>query len=85
MKESLDEMVSFDHEDVIFLLNKWDTLLEDDEQKIYFEDTKKRIRSIWKETKPTRILKLSMKKVYVHIHVLFNSKNISLSISASCV
>ncbi|XP_065922696.1 uncharacterized protein in xynA 3'region-like [Magallana gigas] len=72
VKESLDEMVSFDHEDVIFLLNKWDTLLEDDEQKIYFEDTKKRIRSIWKETKPTRILKLSMKKAFEEHDEMFN-------------
>lgn len=63
VKESLDEMVSFDHEDVIFLLNKWDTLLEDDEPNIHFEESRKRINSIWKEAKPTRILKLSMNKV----------------------
>lgn len=84
VKESLDEMVSFDHEDVIFLLNKWDTLLEDDEPNIHFEKTLERIKSIWKEAKPTRILKLSMNKV--NIHVLFNFKQIVvINFSLMCI
>lgn len=56
-------MFSFDHGDVIFLLNKWDTLLDDDEQYTFFETAKEKIRSIWKSVRPQRILKLSMNKV----------------------
>lgn len=73
-------MVSFDYEDVIFLFNKWDILLEDDEQKIYFEDIKKCIRSIWKEIKFICILKFFMKKVNVYIYVFFDFKKILLLI-----
>lgn len=55
-------MVCFDHEDVIFLLNRWDTFLDDDEKDAYFESIKERLRSIWEEVEETRILKLSMNK-----------------------
>lgn len=66
VKNSLKGMVSFDHDDVIFLLNKWDTLLDDDEKDTFFESSKKHISNIWKEVKPDRILKLSMNKVCKH-------------------
>nr|XP_034322479.1 uncharacterized protein in xynA 3'region-like [Crassostrea gigas] len=62
MKSSLKGMVSFDHDDVIFLLNKWDTLLDDDDKYALFESTKEKISSIWKAVRPERILKLSMNK-----------------------
>lgn len=64
VKNSLKGMVSFDHDDVIFLLNKWDTLLDDDEKDTFFESSKKHISNIWKEVKPDRILKLSMNKAF---------------------
>lgn len=76
-------MVSFNPEDVIFLLNRWDTMLEDDEKDEYFESTKTRIRSIWKKTKDTRILKLSMNKV--KINLLFNSRTVLIiNVSVMC-
>lgn len=56
-------MAGFDHGDVIILLNKWDTLLDDDEKDTFFESTKIHLDSIWKEVKPNRICKLSMHKV----------------------
>lgn len=76
-------MVSFNPEDVIFLQNRWDTMLEDDEKDEYFESTKTRIRSIWKNTKDTRILKLSMNKV--KINLLFNSRTVLIiNVSVMC-
>lgn len=56
-------MVSFNHDDVIFLLNKWDALLHDDEKETFFEESKELIGSIWKKVQDDRILRLSMNKV----------------------
>lgn len=63
MKSSLKGKVSFDHDDVIFLLNKWDTLLDDDDKYALFESIKEKISSIWKAVRPQRILKFSINKV----------------------
>lgn len=63
LRSSLEGMVSFDHDDVIFLMNKWDTLLDDDEKDTFFESAKENLSSIWEAVKPQRILKLSMNKV----------------------
>lgn len=69
-------MVSFNHDDVIFLLNKWDSLLDDDEKETFFERSKKVIGSIWEKVQDDRILRLSMNKVctrssFLRIHILF--------------
>lgn len=56
-------MVSFNQKDVIFLLNKWDTLLDDDDKITFYENTQTQIRKIWKEVKSERIMKMSMNKV----------------------
>lgn len=71
VKSSLQGMVSFDHDDVIFLLNKWDTLLDDDEKDTFFESAKENLSSIWKAVKPQRILKLSMNKAFEEQSHLF--------------
>lgn len=42
-------MVSFNYDDVIFLLNKWDVFLYDDEKEMFFEELKEFIGSIWKK------------------------------------
>lgn len=42
-------MVSFNYDDVIFLLNKWDIILFDDEEKMFFEELKEFIGSIWEK------------------------------------
>lgn len=62
VRESLNEMVSFDPHDVIFLLNKWDALLEDDDKEEFFESTKTQLNTLWENVKPSRILQLSMNK-----------------------
>lgn len=71
VKASLDEMVSFNPKDVIFLLNKWDTLLDDDEKSTYYKKIQKEIQSIWKEVGPGRILRLSMNKVWSHSLIIY--------------
>lgn len=47
----MDEMVSFNLKDVIFLLNKWDIIVYVKEKKCeeYFEKIKKDICIFWKE------------------------------------
>lgn len=75
VKRSLEEMVSFDPKDVIFLLNKWDTFLEDDDRKGFFEDINKELCSIWENVNPTRILKFSINKVCTKIMHLFSCWN----------
>lgn len=57
-------MVCFDHDDVIFLLNKWDTLLDEDDKDSFLKTTEEHLGSIWKDVKDDRILKLSMNKVF---------------------
>lgn len=64
VKKSLKGMVCFDPDDVIFLLNKWDTLLHDDEKEMFFKTTEEHLRHIWKDVKSERILRLSMNTEY---------------------
>lgn len=71
VKASLDEMVSFNPKDVIFLLNKWDTLLDDDEQLQFNKKIEKEIQNIWKDVDPGRILRLSMNKVWSHSSIIY--------------
>lgn len=71
VKASLDEMISFNQKDVIFLLNKWDTLLDGDEKLTFYEKIQKEIQSIWKEVGPGRILRLSMNKVWSHSSIIY--------------
>uniref|UniRef100_K1R313 Uncharacterized protein in xynA 3'region n=1 Tax=Magallana gigas TaxID=29159 RepID=K1R313_MAGGI len=72
VKNSLNEMVSFDQDDVIFLLNRWDNFLDDDDEEAFFQRTKMHISSIWKEVKSERILKLSMKKTFMEHNYMFS-------------
>lgn len=60
-------MVSFSPKDVIFLLNKWDTIAhEDDEHKEKFlEKTKQNLRKSWKEVEDSCIFMISAYKVHL--------------------
>lgn len=58
-------MVSFSPEDVIFLLNKWDTIthVDEDDLENYFENTKENLRNVWNDVDESRIFRISTKKV----------------------
>lgn len=58
-------MVSFSPKDVIFLLNKWETLSLNDanEQEEFFKETKKSLQKTWKEVDEDCIFRISAKKV----------------------
>lgn len=60
-------MVSFRPKDVIFLLNKWDSIAhEDDErQEAFLEKTKQDLRKSWREVEDSCIFMISAPKVYV--------------------
>lgn len=58
-------MVSFSPKDVIFLLNKWDTISHEDEGQLetYFKETKEKLRKVWNDVDESRIFRISAKKV----------------------
>lgn len=61
----MDGMVSFSPKDVVFLLNKWDTIshVDVEGQRAFFEKTKTSLRKVWKEVEDSRIFKISASKV----------------------
>lgn len=65
IRTSVDEMVSFSPEDVIFLLNKWETLSHNDtnEQEEFFKETKEFLQETWKEVDEQCIFRISATKV----------------------
>lgn len=58
-------MVSFSPEDVIFLLNKWDTIAHSDanEQEEFFKETKEYLQKMWEEVDEQCIFRISAVKV----------------------
>lgn len=76
VKDSMDKMVSFSPEDVIFLLNKWDTISHEDveQQETYIEKTKKCLHQIWKKVDDSCIFKFSAKKVLKDNFISFKRK-----------
>lgn len=72
----MDNMVSFSPEDVIFLLNKWDTIAHENHDKLdeFFEKTKTSLRQLWKEVKMSCIFKISAVKVQVSQFLMSVSK-----------
>lgn len=64
-------MKSFSPEDVIFLLNKWDSIshLSVEKQETFFEDTKSLLKRKWKEVDDSNFFKISAVKV---LHVKCN-------------
>lgn len=65
VRDSMDGMVSFSPEDVIFLLNKWDTISHEDveQQETFFLKAKECLHQTWKELDDSCIFKFSAKKV----------------------
>ena len=67
-------MVCFNPEDTIFLLNKWDTLLEDDDKETFLKETKEKLHSIWEEINDNNILEISAGRVRIIITNAFVRK-----------
>lgn len=65
VRDSMNQMVSFSPKDVIFLLNKWDTLSDEDEKTIeeYLEKSRKTLHKYWEELDDSCIFKISATKV----------------------
>ncbi|XP_062604953.1 uncharacterized protein LOC134266745, partial [Saccostrea cucullata] len=65
IRESMNQMYCFDPEDAIFLLNKWDAVV--DKRRTRRRDTymelKDKVHTIWKEAKDRNILKFASAKV----------------------
>lgn len=73
-------MVSFSRKDVIFLLNKWDTISHEDDGRLenYFEETKEKLRKVWNDVDESRIFKMSAIKV-LKIYIIISKRNICSS------
>lgn len=57
------KMFCFSPEDTLFVLNKWDSIEDDEENEEFFESTKTKLQTIWREVDDRHILKLSAIKV----------------------
>lgn len=57
------QMFCFSPEDTLFVLNKWDSIEDDEENEEFFELTKTKLQTIWREVDDRHILKLSAIKV----------------------
>lgn len=64
VRDSMNQMVSFCPEDVIFLLNKWDTLSDEDEREIekYLKKSKEILHRYWEELDESCVFKISATK-----------------------
>lgn len=65
IRGSMDRMVCFNPEDVIFLLNKWDAISHEDDDQLeeFFQNAKTYLRKLWKEVEDSCIFKISAVKV----------------------
>lgn len=65
VRNSVGGMVSFSPKDVIFLLNKWDTIahVDDEHKEKFLEKTKQNLRKSWKEVEDSCIFMISAYKV----------------------
>jgi hypothetical protein len=59
VRESLNQMHSFDPRDAIFLLNKWETLSRKQSKVELFEELKRKVHGIWKDVEDRQILKFA--------------------------
>lgn len=57
------QMFCFTPEDTLFVLNKWDSIEDDKDNEEFFESTKIKLQTIWREVDDKHILKLSAVKV----------------------
>lgn len=65
VKDSMNSMVSFSPKDVIFLLNKWDTISNEDDDQLesFMEETKECLHKWWKDVDDSCIFRTSATKV----------------------
>lgn len=56
-------MICYDPEDTLFLLNKWDSIPDEEQRKEHFEEAKHSIHKIWEEITDSHILRISAAKV----------------------
>lgn len=60
-------MVSFSPNDVIFVMNKWDSLCMETElkKKEYTENTKESLQTVWRDVDDDCILQLSVISMFI--------------------
>lgn len=67
----MKQMFCFDPKDVMFVLNKWDSLSEEsNKKKKFYELSKTKIHNIWTDVNDARIISLSATQVLTYV-ILF--------------
>ncbi|XP_062575016.1 dynamin-like protein 2, partial [Saccostrea cucullata] len=66
VRQSMSQMYSFDPQDAIFLLNKWDSIIPTKKRrkKDLYEELRETVHEMWEDVKDTNILKFAAAKVY---------------------
>lgn len=66
VKRSLNGMQSYNPEDVLFLLNKWDTLYQRDVdlKEMLFDEAKLILRKTWRKVDDSSIFKIAVGRVF---------------------
>lgn len=64
-KKSMEKMVSFDPSEVIFLLNKWDSLIFSDEEPedVVFNNILRKLEQLWGTVTGRNVLKFAAGRV----------------------
>ena len=84
----MSKMVCFDPRDTVFLLNKWDTIIDPDDKEDYLQSTKRTLHTIWNEIDDRRILKLSAGRVKICICIKtfkFEKKNMNVDLILTAI
>ena len=59
VRKSLTTMPCFSPDEAIFVLNKWDTILEEDHRREFLDITKEKLHDLWEEIDDNNIFKLA--------------------------
>lgn len=65
------DMVDFDPEDVIFITNKWDSIISIDENEVdcFWRQLKSNLRNIWPDVEDKNIFRVILKHVITHSYL----------------
>ncbi|XP_078327868.1 uncharacterized protein LOC111109476 isoform X2 [Crassostrea virginica] len=79
VRVSLTKMPCFCPDEAIFVLNKWDTILEEDHRRELIDITKEKLHELWEEIDDNNIFKLAAASSFVFVF-FFQMKKLSFLI-----
>ena len=67
-------MPCFCPDEAIFVLNKWDTILEEDHRRELIDITKEKLHELWEEIDDNNIFKLAAASYFVFVFFFSNEE-----------